>query len=269
MVELAERRAGDHEMLRSGARFVTAQRAFIAELLCPADLDSRDDATRAFLALQAFEQYMVSGEDTLSWVCALMEWETESASLETCLLAKLDTIQIGGGHGSYTDEKLEQLFERMTPDDLRSALKVERDFTPPVGVTMHEAIFGYWLSGLRRIVRGRRANGRAYVRAYNKAKHGLVGIYGPDVDGHPTVALLTATTGDYTSEPVQMNRAQVRALPRDIRMRVNWTIQMQAVLQSILAFMLGVHFDDWEDTPEWARRAWQSEGWLTSGAELV
>ena len=42
MVELAERRAGDHEMLRSGARFVTAQRAFIAELLCPADLDSRD-----------------------------------------------------------------------------------------------------------------------------------------------------------------------------------------------------------------------------------
>jgi len=172
-------------------------------------------------------------------------------SLETCLLAKLDKIQIGGSRGPFTDEKLEAMFGAMTPEDLRTRLKIPEGYVPPNGVAMHPKIFEYWLAGLRRIVTLRRANDRAYVRAYNKAKHGLVGVFGQDLAGHPTVFLLNSRTGNYSVEPVELNRAQVRALPLDIERRVDWTIQMQAVLQSILAFMLGVHFDDWENSPDW------------------
>ena len=46
-----------------------------------------------------------------------------------------------------------------------------------------------------------------------------------------------------------------------IRTRVKWTLQMQAILQSILAFLLGVHTGEWHDTPRWAAELYDGDGW--------
>jgi hypothetical protein len=189
-----------------------------------------------------------------------MEWDPTGPITES-LLAKLDKVQIG--RGRYSEAALERQFECMSAEELRQHFKVPEDAVLPDGVAPDPRYLDAWLEGLRRVVKGRGHQERAMVRAYNKAKHGLLGIYGADQQGRTSVILLSGE--DYAVTPVQMHRAFVRAEPDDIRNRVAWTIQMQAVLQSILGFILGVHFGQWVDTPLWAVKAYESEGWVEPG----
>jgi hypothetical protein len=269
----AERAELDATVLRNGVRASTRHRAYAAHRLRPTTQELDSDFARRCLALEAFQQYMLAAEDTLTWICALMEWEPLGAP-ETSILAKLDSVQIGRTVGSgtarrdYTEATLLQRFENMGVADLRAALKLPSD--EDIGRradwpdTVDRSINRYlnsWLAGLRRIVRGRLDGDRAMVRAYNKAKHGLLGLFDHDPDGQPAVVMLSAAHG-YDAEPIELNRAFIRALPLDIERRINWTVRMVAVLQEILAFMLGVHFGEWTDTPEWVEEAYKLDGSL-------
>lgn len=256
-----DRDEGDRALLRNAVKFTTFHRAFAARQLLLPNLGDAPATVRRILALEAFQQYMLTAEDTLTWICAILEWEPHGAP-DTSILAKLDTIQIGRSRrGDYSESTLLAKFDQLSVAEFRAGLKVppddqlhgRTDFPPSIEFPLDGPI-GAWLAGLRRIVKGRLDQNRALVRAYNKAKHGLLGIFDTDLEGNPAVILLTAPNG-YAAEPIKMNRTFVRALPIDIERRVNWTVAIAAVLQSILAFILGVHFAEWIETPSWATDA--------------
>lgn len=242
-------------LLRNGATFTTAQRAFVARLLAPPTLEALPEEIRCFLAVEAFEQYMVSTEDTLTWLYALSEWEIGGPPKRS-LFARLDSIRIGSG--KYAEARLLEEMANLTGAGLAVRLKIPKDYAPPPGVTASPKFLDYWVEGLHRIVKRRLGDDRLNVRVYNKAKHGLLGVRSVFPAGG-SVAMITHRPGQ---PGYVLDRVFIQARPRDIQMRVNWTLQMQAVLQSILAAMLGIHFGEWINTPAWAKDALNTEGWL-------
>lgn len=251
-----ERRAADRLLLYNAASFMTAQRAFIVRLMLPTNLSALADQTRAYLALQAFEQYMLAGEDTLHWIFALLDWEPEGP-LDTSLLARVDRVTIGVG--KYQESSLIVRLDGMSPAEFGHQLKIPATVDIPERVAFHDDYLRHWQEGVKRIAKRRLDDDRIYVRAYNKTKHGLLAVYNAEGTGGPSVDLLTAS--DYSTVPVPLRRVSVRALPLDIEQRVIWTLQMQAVLQGILTMVLGAHFGEWVATPRWAQDVFETSGW--------
>jgi len=252
-----DRAALDRRLLFSGATFTTAQRAFMARSLLQHDLEGLDPETRAYLAVQAFEQYMLAGEDSLHWVFALMDWQPDGADMTSSLVARIDRVAIGSD--KYQESGLIARLQSMTDEGFGTAIKVPPGVAMPDEVEHHEEFLHHWRAGLLRIANGRLADERAMVRAFNKAKHGLLALFDPAAADGPTVDLITSR--DYTEIPVAMGRARVRALPLDIRRRVEWTLQIQAVLQGILTVVLGAQFGLWVPTPDWVKEVVATSVW--------
>ena len=256
-----ERAQLDATLLRNGARFATRHRAVVAERLWPRGKLSH--FAKQGLALEAFQQYMLATEDILTWLCALMEWEPGGGP-ETSILARLDTVRIGqklAGGRDYRETSLRAKFDAMTVEQFRSALKippdddlVARSVLPPYMRLLIDPELEAWLGGLRAAIAQRIEQGGAWVKAYNKTKHGLLGLFDTDPAGQPAVVLITAT-GPYTQLPIPISRTFLRALPSDIEKRIARTIRIVAVLQTILAFILGIHFGEWEPAPKWVEDA--------------
>lgn len=269
----AERDDGDRALLLSAAMEGTAHRAGGARRLLRDNLKLASERSLRSLALDAFQHYMFAAEDTLTWVCALLEWEPHSPSFETSLLVLLDRIQVGrkSKTNDYSEAGLRDRFDLMTVADFRRGLSLPQsdaellarpNWPPSISAPLDPHV-GAWLDGVRRIVRGRLNDDRALVRAFNKTKHGLLAGFGEDLDGAPAVILYSLQ--GVKDGRVNLLRSFVRAKPLDIERRVQWTIQIAAVLHVILSIILGVHFDEWIDTPQWVRDSMSLLGWLPSG----
>ena len=83
----------DRAILRNAIVFTTAQRAFTAERLRREPLDQLDKYVQAFLAVDAFTQYVLSLEDALGWLFVLRDWQP--GTVEGGFFALLDNVQVG------------------------------------------------------------------------------------------------------------------------------------------------------------------------------
>lgn len=62
---------GDRIVLRNAIVFTTAQRAYGARQILNTDLAGLHELERAFLAVEGFQQYVVSLEDLVGWLFVL------------------------------------------------------------------------------------------------------------------------------------------------------------------------------------------------------
>ena len=115
------------------------------------------------------------------------------------------------------------------------------------------------LNGFKRAVKLRDSNERAMVKAYNKAKHMLMGIY-QEVDGQPIIDLVTSTSG-YT-EKIILGGTILGCQDSDIRRGASITVLVQATFCRLFVIILRARYGAQLGTPDWVRAAYEMPIWM-------
>lgn len=254
----------DRSILRNAVLFTTAQRAYVAGKILVLPLDELPPEQLAFLAVEAFGQYVVTLEDSIGWLLVFRNWNPGTP--DGSLFAQLDQVNVN----PTTEEKLRELLESLDPDGYRrlvhmpSSEELADSGWPGADVEKVNIAMEEQLTGHQRLMERRLRKERATVRAYNKSKHMGLGLLGR-IDGELQVRLLTSETG--YNDPVvgvRLGGAILRCDAGEIRDRAVQTIQMQAVLNDLLRTLLWVRFGEFLEPPEWVSEAYESSEWPAS-----
>lgn len=228
----------DAGVLRNAVTFTIAQRAYVADSLLHKHFEGLPENVMAMITLEAFGAEMTSMEDTLGWLFALKEWEPGTAA--KCLLANLDTIQVGRGeHGedqaaeilsTLDGPRLRQILHIPVDDDLRKAGASDEL------VEAVEKALPYKLDSLRRVADRRRESGRARVAAFNKLKHMLLAFPIRDDEGKPQIELIKGR--GYASGEIHLNTVTLEVSAANIEIMAGNALAAQATLWDSLALIL-------------------------------
>lgn len=250
----------DASILRNAVFFATAQRAFAAYRILTQPPDSAQPEILAFLAVDAFMAEMTSTEDLLGWLFVLQEWRP--GDVERCLLRLLDRVEVG--RGPHTEDAAKNLLDSLDPDRLRSLLHIPADaefvveqFSEEVRRRIDRAMPAN-LEALKRLVELRQRDNRAYVVAFNKLKHLLLGIR-TNTRGREEV--LVPKWRGLDPDGVRLQTAWIGCSPENVRVMASRAVASQAVLNSLLGILLWTRFGEPYTTPDWAVKALDLPGW--------
>lgn len=117
------------------------------------------------------------------------------------------------------------------------------------------------LDGWRTAIQRRLGHNRAVVKAYNKSKHMLLGLLAKR-DGKVWVDLLTSNAG-YRVRPgdIILGGTILGCEVGDIQSRARETVQVQAVLNTLLTIILWARYEERLDSAGWVREALDLPGW--------
>lgn len=255
----------DASMLRNAVHFVTARRAHAAAtVLGQLDDDDLNDQVLAFLTLQAYQERMTATEDTLGWLFVLRDWVP--GMVEHSLVFLLDRVKVGGR--KHSEAEAIRLLDSLEPASLRSLLhlppaeQLRGGGLPDEVVEMIDVSLPHQLDGLRGIADFRQADKRARVRAFNKAKHMLVG--GRSLKrGKHEIELITRLT--LKPDGVHIETLTLPIEVAEIQLNASQAIQLQTVLNGMLGMILWVRFGEPYETPPWAVKALGLPGWRDDG----
>lgn len=264
------RQLEDRAILRNAIVFTTAQRAFTAERLRREPLDQLDRYVRAFLAVDAFTQFVLSLEDGLGWFFVLRDWQP--GTVEGGLFALLDKVQVGRkiGKNDWTEDAALELVESLDPDSYRRLVHLpstqellDAGWSPEETDAIEKAM-EHQLEGFQTLIERRADKKRAYVRAYNKSKHMLLGILNERRHGKLEVGLFTSTIGYNDPRGIDLGGAILECEPEDILRNATFAIQVQAVLNAILTLILWTRYGERIESQQWVRDIYSSPGWRVS-----
>ena len=242
---------GDFAILKNAVNFTTGQRAFRAFRILREPLDYLNSQGRAYLSLEGFEQFIVTLEDLQGWIFVLHRWDP-GAQVDRSLFGLLDTTRVGVGQ--FSEEAALELVKSLDPTGYRNLIHLPpseellKAGFPETAVKGLSIEMAPQLEGLTRAIEIRGDNERAFVKAYNKSKHLLLGILRMDQD-KPVIALRTAYS--YKSSPISLDGADLGCEASDVRRRAYQTIHSQAVLNHILSLILWTRYGEELETPPW------------------
>lgn len=251
----------DAGVLRNAITFMVAQRAYVADSLLHRPFDGMPENVLAMITLEAFGAEMTSLEDTLGWLFALKEWEPGTAA--KCLMANLDTIQVG--RGAHDEDAAAELLSTLDGPKLRQILHFPEDSDLKKAGASDELVeainkaLPYKLDSLRRVAERRGEANRARVVAFNKLKHMLLGFPVRDDDGKPHVELITGR--GYDSGEIHLNTVTLEVSAANIAIMAGNALAAQASLWDSLALILWSRFDERHEAPPWVHHAMDHGHW--------
>lgn len=246
----------DRAILRNAVLFTTTQRAFAGLRILREPLEHLDDLYRACLAVESFQQFVVSSEDLLGWFFALKEWNPGTP--DGSLIAGLDRIQVG--RHRWTEAKALELLQAMTAHDYRVMMRIPTSEELQTGgwdsqaIKTIETAMAAQLNGIKRLVVKRSEKDRSRVNAYNKAKHGFL-AFPERYKGKQCIAFKWARGGYSDPAGIYLEQHLVLIDPQTIRMLLRDGIGMQAVLNSLLTLVLWTRYDERIESAPWVRQA--------------
>ena len=192
--------------------------------------------------------------------------------MDGALFALLDKVQVGRkiGKSDWTEGAALQLVKSLDPDSYRRLVHLPTtqellDAGWPEEQTNNiEQAMKHQLEGFQTLIERRADRNRAYVRAYNKSKHMLLGILDQGSHGKLEVGLFTSTTGYNDPQGIGLAGAILECEPEDILRNATFAIQVQAILNSILTLILWTRYDEAIPSPQWVRDIYASPGWRES-----
>lgn len=256
---------GDQIVLNNSVNFTTAQRAFQAERILRDPLNHLIPPTLGHLAVEAFQQFMVTLEDLQGWLLVLAKWEP-GVGVGTSLFAQLDLVRAATAD---SEKDVLALLEPLDAEGFRRLVRIptreeliEVGWSLPIVDSIDQAMASQ-LAGARRVVQIQDHNERALVKGYNKIKHMLLGF--PRVEGDRTfVRLVTAKEGGAayrSSSPIVLDGADLGCEPPDIRRRAYMTIQTQAIINNMLWLILWTRYGQELPQAPWVVSSLTLPGW--------
>lgn len=246
----------DRAVLRNAVLFATTQRAFAGFRVLREPLENLDDLYRACLAVESFQQFVVSTEDLLSWFFVLKEWRPGTP--DGSLLAGLDRIQVGAGR--WTEPKALELLQTMTADDYRLMMRIptsdelRTDGWDSQVINIIETAMAEQFNGIKRLVMKRSEMDRSRIRAYNKSKHGSL-LFRLQHEGKQAVAFRWARGGYSDPAGIHLEQHLVLIDHQTIGKLLRDSIGMQAVLISLLTLVLWTRYGERIESAPWVRQA--------------
>lgn len=258
---------GDRSVLRNAILFTTSMRAYAANRIIAEVARTSNEYELTYLGVDAFSQYVLSLEDLLGWLFVLKDWAPGTA--DRCLFALLDTVQVGSRQ--WTEEKAIELLESLDAESFRQLVHLPtssqlRDYgLQEKYINKLDKAMPHQLAGFREGSLRRASKNRAIVRAYNKSKHMLLGVVVRDEEGKLNVHLLTSETGYQDREKgIGLAGAIVSSQKTAIQTHVDWVLQTQGVLNTLLGSILYTRFGEWIDSSKWVWDAFNGTGWNTN-----
>lgn len=251
----------DAGVLRNAITFTVAQRAYVADSLLHRPFDGMSENVLAMITLEAFGAEMTSLEDTLGWLFALKDWEPGTAA--KCLMANLDTIQVG--RGVHDEDAAAELLSVLDGSKLRKILHFPKDDDLRRAGASDELIealekaLPYKLDGLRRVAERRAEGNRGRVVAFNKLKHMLLGFLVRDDEGKPQVELIKGS--GYDSGEIHLNTVTLEVSAANIDIMAGNALAAQASLWDTLALILWSRFGEQHNAPPWVHHAMVHGNW--------
>ena len=214
-------RYDDPHILRNAIEFTTAQRAYRAhQIIFSIQLEQINPFERALLAVEGFQNYVVTLEDVQGWLYVFKEWTP--GRVDKSLLALLDTVEVGGRGWSESEalallrsidcDGYRRLVHVPTSEELR-ALDWSEEMIEVVAKSMAAQH-----RDLPRSIELRDENDRNLVKGYNKAKHMLLGLLIPEPDEKYIVGLYTAKGHGikaYQGDRIELEGAELLCEPED------------------------------------------------------
>ncbi|MBI2764923.1 MAG: hypothetical protein HYX53_03315 [Chloroflexi bacterium] len=240
----------DKRVLLNAIQFSTGQRAFEAELILGAPLDSLPDTERAYLAVQTYSLEMLGTEDFVGWHLVLRNWKP--GTVEGSLIHLLDHVDVK----PTQEADLKAALDAMGPDDYRRMVHVpttaemEAAGMDPTIVAAVDRAIPAQLEGARGILGLRTSDGRGRVVAYNKVKHVLGGIHRPEEQDIFIPGRLRIE-----DDGLHLQSVMISTSAENIRLMAGRALATQAVLNSTLGAIVMGRYGAPYVTPDWARRA--------------
>lgn len=257
-------RYDDRNVLGNAVVFTTAQRARAGARILNEPFERLTDLELAFVAVDAFQQWVQSSEDALGWLFVLRDWKP--GTVDGSLFALLDSVRIG--RKPWAEQDALSMLEGMNVAAFRSVAHLPSNAAlrrlgwPEDLVKRVEPSLTAQLDGFRRIAEKRARGDRALVRAYNKSKHHLLAMLvlrerGLEVD------LKTATSGYKNPTAITLTGAELQTDAQRTRQRAREILQMQSVLNSMLAMILRARYGESLSTPGWVVSTHRQLGWTS------
>ena len=241
--------------------FTIPQRAYVADSLLHRPYETMTPNLVAFNTLEAFGAEMTAMEDTLGWMFALRDWHPGTAA--NCLMANLDTIQVG--RGSYDETHAVEFLSSLDGERLREVLHIPGDATLRAAGLGEDLVakvgpsLPHKLDGLHRVAKRRAEANRTRVEAFNKLKHMLIAFPARDSASKPVVQLIRGR--GYRRGEIHLNTLTLEVSAQNIYDMAGNALAMQTLLWDTLALVLWVRFGERIDPPEWATHAMTHGAW--------